>query len=60
MINRQWTTFEGRAYGRAYSEQIRITIGPRGVFYLNKAAFEVMGGPAAVEMNLTVTAASSG
>jgi hypothetical protein len=50
MINRQWTTFEGRAYGRSHSEQIRVTLNERGVFYLNKPAFEVMGGPAAVEM----------
>ena len=50
MIKRNWTTFEGRAYGRNLSEQIRVTLNHRYVFYLNKAAYEVLGTPAAVEI----------
>jgi hypothetical protein len=50
MINRHWSIFEGRAYGRAKSDEIRVTLSDRAVFYLNKAAFEVLGGPAAVEL----------
>ena len=50
MIKRDWTTFEGRAYGRARSEEIRVTLNERAVFYMNKAAFDAMGQPAAVEL----------
>lgn len=50
MIKRDWTTFTGRAYGRARSEEIRVTLSDRAVFYMNKAAFDVMGQPAAVEL----------
>ena len=50
MIKRDWTTFEGRAYGRSRSEEIRVTVNERCVFYLNKAAFEVLDHAAAVEL----------
>ncbi|QQS32250.1 MAG: hypothetical protein IPM50_11290 [Acidobacteriota bacterium] len=50
MINRDWTTFEGRAYGRARSEEVRVTLSERSVFYLNRAAFTALGEPAAVEL----------
>ena len=50
MINRHWDVFQGKAYGRAKSDEIRVTLSERAVFYLNKAAFDVMGQPAAVEL----------
>ena len=50
-MNRQWTTFEGRAYGRLASNDIRVTINKRGHIYINKAAFDVLGQPAAVELS---------
>ena len=50
MINRHWSIFEGRAYGRSRSDELRVTLGQRHVFYLNKAAYEVLGRPTAVEL----------
>src|SRR5688500_7738675 len=50
MIQRDWTTFEGRSYGRARSDELRVTLSDRAVFYLNRAAFDVLGQPAAVEL----------
>ena len=50
MINRHWNVFQGKAYGRAKADEIRVTLSNRSVFYLNKVAFDVMGQPAAVEL----------
>ena len=50
MQNRHWTTFQGRAYGRARKDELRVTLGQRHVFYINKAAYEVLGRPGAVEL----------
>jgi hypothetical protein len=50
MTNRQWTTYTGRAYGRAASDEMRVTIGSKAIVYLNGAAFDVLGQPAAVEL----------
>ena len=50
MTNRHWSRFEGRAYGRARSEELRVTLGERHVFYLNKVAYDALGQPAAVEL----------
>lgn len=52
MNKRDWTTFEGRAYGRSRSDEIRVTLSDRAVFYLNKSAYDVLGRPAAVELKL--------
>ena len=51
MINRHWTTFEGRAYGRSATHEIRVTLNYSGQINLNKAAYDVMGQPAAVELS---------
>jgi hypothetical protein len=51
MINRQWTTFEGRAYGRRAVDELRVTIYKKGIIYMNKAAIDVLGQPAAVELS---------
>jgi hypothetical protein len=46
----QWTTFEGRQYRREARKYPRVTLGAKGTFYLNGAAFEAMDRPAAFEM----------
>lgn len=48
-MKRQWTTFEGRQYSQTRSDQPRVTLGHKHTFYLNKAAFEAIGSPVAVE-----------
>lgn len=45
-----WTVFEGRQYGRLARTEPRVTLDRRGVIYLNRVAFEALGGPGAVEM----------
>lgn len=50
MNKRDWTTFEGRAYGKSVSDEIRVTLNHRLVFYLNEAAFNAMEQPQAVEL----------
>ena len=51
MNKRQWTTFEGRAYGYSASEEIRVTVNDRCQICMNKPAFDVLGQPAAVELS---------
>ena len=46
----KWETFEGRQQPYRSSREPRVTLGPKGTFYLNGVAFEVLGSPAAVEM----------
>ena len=48
-MSRKWTTYHG---GPNQGERIRIrvTLNSRGVILLNKAAYECMGSPGAVEL----------
>lgn len=46
----EWQKFSGRQYKRYASDEVRITMGPRGMFYLNLGAFVALGQPQAVEM----------
>lgn len=50
MANIKWETFEGRQQPYQSSREPRVTLGPKGTFYLNGVAFEVLGSPAAVEL----------
>jgi hypothetical protein len=51
MLDRQWTVFEGRQNTHRGAEgEVRVTLGRSGVFYLNRKAYEVLGGAKAVEM----------
>ncbi len=49
-IANQWTRFSGRQHSRFVTDALRVTIGPRGVIYMNEAAWEALGEPDAVEM----------
>jgi len=49
-MNTRWETFEGRQHGRTARREPRVTLGCKGTFYLNGAAYEALGAPAAVEM----------
>ncbi|HMT07972.1 MAG TPA: hypothetical protein PKA82_08210 [Pyrinomonadaceae bacterium] len=42
--------FNGRQFGRAAKNGVRVTLGNRGTFYLNAQAFVELGSPAAVEL----------
>ena len=55
MINRDWKTFEGRAYGRGPSKELRVTLNHRYVFYLNSVAYDALEQPAAVELKFDGT-----
>ncbi|MBK9214998.1 MAG: hypothetical protein IPM59_05275 [Chloracidobacterium sp.] len=46
----KWELFQGRPYGRKSNAGPRVTLGQKGVFYLNRRAFELIGEPKAVEM----------
>ena len=46
----KWETFIGRPYGQRAAAGPRVTLGLKGVFYLNRRAFELVGEPKAVEM----------
>ena len=50
MNNRQWTIFEGRPFRRDSKGEIRVTIQTKGVIFLNRTAYELIGQPAAVEL----------
>lgn len=45
-----WTRFEGRQHSSTARREMRITIGPRNVIYLNGKAFDALGRHPAVEM----------
>ncbi|MFT3743938.1 MAG: hypothetical protein QM785_06540 [Pyrinomonadaceae bacterium] len=45
-----WTKFNGKPNSSIRNEGIRVTMGKRGEFYLNKAAWEALGEPEAVEL----------
>ena len=48
-----WTKFGGRPNKRPHCEgRIRVTLSPRGRFYLNAIAWEALGKPEAVELML--------
>ncbi len=46
----KWETFQGRQQPYRSTKEPRVTLGPKGTFYLNGVAFEALGSPAAVEM----------
>lgn len=46
----QWSTFEGRPFGYKAKREVRVTLGQKGVFYLNGVAYDALGQPAAVEI----------
>lgn len=48
----QWQVFTGKQHGRWASGEPRVTMGCKGMFYLNLAAFRVLGEPVAVEFFL--------
>lgn len=46
-----WEVFKGRPYAsKGHRSEPRVTIGPKGIIYLNRVAFEAIGSPAAVEL----------
>lgn len=45
----EWDIFTGKQFGYV-TKGVRVTLGSRGTFYMNKAAFEALGSPVAVEM----------
>lgn len=45
----EWSVFTGKQFGLV-TKGVRVTLGSFGTFYLNTAAFEKLGSPAAVEM----------
>lgn len=45
----QWTEFHGSPNRKDRTEP-RVTLNPRGVFFMNRKAFEAMGEPAAVRL----------
>lgn len=46
---RHWTRFGGRPYNHLISDKYRVTLGPRGVMYLNEASWKALGSPKAIE-----------
>src|SRR6478672_9467458 len=50
LFKAQWTRFPGRPHGRYRSSDIRVTIDPHHVIYLNERAWEALGRAVAVEM----------
>ncbi len=49
-MKNDWEIFEGRQYKPTARREPRVTVGPKGTFYLNGIAFEALDQPAAVEM----------
>lgn len=49
-MNYKWETFEGRQHRHDARKEPRITLGPKGTIYMNRFAFDALGGPAAVEI----------
>ena len=47
---KHWTKFPGRPHGRFRRDGVRVTIGPKGVIYMNSKAWKLLGQPRAVEM----------
>lgn len=47
---RHWTRFKGEPYKRFISDDMRVTLGPRGVMYINVKAWDALGRPDAVEL----------
>lgn len=46
----QWDVFEGKQHRASARTEPRVTLGAKGTFYLNGAAYEALRSPAAVEM----------
>ena len=55
MANIKWSTFEGRQQPYRSTKEPRVTLGPKGTFYLNGVAYEVLGSPTAVAMEFNDT-----
>jgi hypothetical protein len=47
---KHWTRFPGRPHGRFRRDGVRVTMGPKGVIYMNEKAWDELGRPEAVEM----------
>ena len=45
-----WTKFNGKPNSAVRCEGIRVTMGKRGEFFINKAAWEALGKPEEVEL----------
>lgn len=45
----QWEVFEGKQYQRTSRNEPRVTLGAKGTFYLNGAAYDELERPPAVE-----------
>ncbi|MFT3744209.1 MAG: hypothetical protein QM785_07935 [Pyrinomonadaceae bacterium] len=50
-MNNQWTIFEGRQHVQRARREMRVTIGPRHVIYMNGKAYDALGRHSAVEMS---------
>ena len=49
MIRRNWEEFRGKP-NRVNRDALRVTLNKKGIFLLNKAAFEALGQPEAVKL----------
>jgi len=47
---KHWTIFRGKPNSPIGSATMRVTLGPRGDIYMNKAGWESLGKPEAVEL----------
>ena len=50
VMRTKWESFGGKQYRHTASVEPRVTLGVKGVFYMNGKAFEVLGSPRAVEL----------
>jgi hypothetical protein len=50
MLTTQWTRFPGRQHQPFTSPETRVTMGPRGVIYMNEAAWIELDRPKTVEL----------
>ena len=51
---KHWTKFRGKPNSYLRSDSLRVTMGPRGDIYMNKAGWEALGCPEAVELMFDV------
>jgi hypothetical protein len=50
LMNPKWEKFNGRPFGKLARDEVRVTLAPRSVIYLNGRAFEALGRPGSVEL----------
>ena len=49
-MKKNWSVFEGKQYVNRTSKEVRVTVGGKGIFYVNRVAYEALERPVAVEM----------